>query len=177
MLSLVNKLLVRILVALSARYWRVIYSDFRARYNISPGFSFNGKNILLYGDGDIHLGGNSYIGENSTVYAFSGFRVQIGVGCHISSNVRIFTESIQPDSDFRLKPVPSKAGDVIIADACWIGANVLVNPGVSIGENSVVGANSVVTRSIPAGEIWGGVPAKLIRKKRQVTVDVASNKS
>ncbi|WP_392891499.1 acyltransferase [Pseudomonas migulae] len=167
MLSIANRLLVRILLALSALYWRVIYSELRARYDVSPGFRFNGKNILLYGDGDIGLGENSYIGDNSTVHASSGFNVKIGVGCHISSNVRIFTESVKPDSDFRVKPVPAKAGDVTIADACWIGANVLINPGISIGENSVVGANSVVTRDIPPDEIWGGVPAKLIRKKRQ----------
>jgi len=54
----------------------------------------------------------------------------------------------------------------LIGDACWIGANVLINPGVTIGENSVVGANNVVTRDVPPGEVWGGVPAKFIRKKK-----------
>lgn len=76
------------------------------------------------------------------------------------------------DSDLRIKPVPSKSGDVLIGDACWIGANVLINPGVEIGRNSVVGANSVVTKDIPPNEIWGGVPAKFIRKKKYSSVSV-----
>jgi maltose O-acetyltransferase len=177
MLSKATSILVRVLLAFSAVYWRLIYAEFRSRYDISPTFRFNGNNILLYGNGMIQLGENSYISDNSTLHASCGHRVKIGVYCHISSNVRIFTESVQADSDLRLKPVPTKSGDVVIADACWIGANVLINPGVTIGENSVVGANSVVTRDIPAGEIWGGVPAKLIRRKRQQSAIAAFNPS
>ncbi|SEL29609.1 maltose O-acetyltransferase [Atopomonas hussainii] len=165
MLVSLNRYFVRFLLLMAAVYWRAIYLDFRRRYEVSPGFRFNGKNILLYGDGRIVLGECSYIGGNSTVQASLGCSVVIGWGCHISSNVRIFTESMRADSDLRIKPVPSKSGDVLIGDACWIGANVLVNPGVRIGENSVVGANSVVVKDIPPNEIWGGVPAKLIRKK------------
>lgn len=160
-----NRFLVRLLLVINAAYWRVIYLEFRRRYEISPEFRFNGKNILLYGNGRIVLAGNSYIGDSSTVQSSAGCNVEIGSGCHISSNVRIFTESMKADSDLRVKPVPSKTGDVVIGDACWIGANVLINPGVSIGDNSVVGANSVVVRDIPPNEVWGGVPAKLIRKK------------
>ena len=58
-----------------------------------------------------------------------------------------------------------KKGDVIIGDYCWIGANVFINPGTTVGENSVVGSNSVVTKNILPFTIYGGVPAKLIRKK------------
>ena len=170
MLVRLNRCLVRLLLAVVATYWRIIYVEFRARYEISSDFRFNGKNILLYGDGRIVLGENSYIGDNSTVQASTDCSVRVGSGCHISSNVRIFTESMRADSNLRVKPVPSKTGDVIIADACWIGANVLINPGVCIGENSVVGANSVVTQDVPPNEIWGGVPARLIRKKCSSTV-------
>jgi maltose O-acetyltransferase len=147
-------------------YWQVIYNSFREKYSISPEFSFNGKDILLYGDGDIHFGANSYIGDRSTVQASKGYSVSIGASCHIASNVRVFTDSAIADSNFLVKPVPVERRNVKIGDGCWIGANVLVNPGSVIGENSVVGANSVVTKSIPPGEIWGGVPARFIRKKR-----------
>ena len=165
MLAHLNRYLVGFLLKVVAAYWRFIYFEFRRRYEVSPEFRFNGKNILLYGDGRIVLGANSYIGDNSTVQASAGCSVRVGEGCHVSSNVRIFTESMVADSDLRIKPVPSKTADVVIGDACWVGANVLINPGVSIGENSVVGANSVVVKDIPPNEIWGGVPAKLIRKK------------
>ncbi|MCG9579488.1 acyltransferase [Vibrio tubiashii] len=58
-----------------------------------------------------------------------------------------------------------KTADVSIGSYCWIGANVFINPGIEVGNNSVVGANSVVTKNIPENEIWAGVPAKFIRKK------------
>jgi len=166
--SVLVKILIKILNAWSVFYWRIIYGGFRCRYSVSPDFRFNGRGILLYGDGEIFIARNSYISDYSMLQSSKGHFIRIGEGCQISSNVRIFTESSNADCDFRVKPVPAKLGDVLIGDACWIGANVLINPGVTIGENSVVGANSVVTRDVPPGEIWGGVPAKFIRKKSQV---------
>lgn len=159
------KLKIRILSYLSSFYWNRIYISFRNQYSIATTFYFNGKDIILYGDGGIILGENSYISDRSTIQASKGYTVSVGVGCHIASNVRIFTDSVQADSDFSIKPVPIKSGNVCISDFCWIGANVFINPGILIGSNSVVGANAVVTKNIPAGEIWGGVPARCIRKK------------
>jgi len=52
----------------------------------------------------------------------------------------------------------------VLRKGCWIGANAVILPGVIIGENSVVGAGSVVTKSIPNGVIAVGNPAKVIRK-------------
>lgn len=141
------------------------YKAYRCKYALSDSFVFNGNNIQFYGDGAIVTGKNSYIGELSTIQAAPGCSVKIGAGCKISHNVRIYTQSALADADFSIEPVPEKFGDVTIQDFCWIGANVFMNPGVTIGENSVVGANSVVTTNIPAGEIWGGVPARFIRKK------------
>lgn len=146
-------------------YFSIVYTTFRNHYQIADTFYFNGREILLYGEGEIICGENSYIGDRSTLHAANGYKLMIGNGCQISSNVRIFTQTAIADADFSQKPVPSKFGDVKIGNYCWIGANVLINPGVTIGENAVVGANSVVSKDIPAGEIWGGVPAKLIRKK------------
>ncbi|EKF9070797.1 acyltransferase, partial [Vibrio cholerae] len=62
--------------------------------------------------------------------------------------------------------IRTKSDDVYIDDYSWIGANVFIGPGVKIGRNSVVGANSVVTCDIPDNQIWGGVPARLIRTKK-----------
>lgn len=55
-------------------------------------------------------------------------------------------------------------GPVIIENNVWLGENVIVLPGVTIGENSVVGANAVVTKSIPKNSVVGGNPARLIRE-------------
>lgn len=53
---------------------------------------------------------------------------------------------------------------VTIEDNCWIGANVTICPGVTVGENSVIGAGSVVTKDIPANVIAAGNPCKVIRE-------------
>ena len=58
---------------------------------------------------------------------------------------------------FRIEPITIKKG-------CWIGQNVVILPGVTIGELTIIGANSVVTRSIPDRCIAVGAPAKVIKK-------------
>lgn len=145
--------------------WKVMYATYRAKYGLNESFRFNGFYIQFYGEGRIEVGEDSYIGELSTIQAASGCVVRIGSGCRISHNVRIYTHSTVADADYSRAHVPEKQGDVVIGDFCWVGANVFINPDLTIGKNSVVGANSVVTKDIPPDEIWGGVPARLIRKK------------
>ena len=67
-----------------------------------------------------------------------------------------------PDSIVKDRPLSSKP--VFIKDNVWIGEYVSVLPGVTIGENSIIGANSVVTKNIPANSIAVGSPAKIIKK-------------
>ena len=169
MINGILALLAKVLNKLSDWYWWVIYSSYRAAYDVDRTFRFNGRSILFYGEGQIVAGPASYIGELSTVQAAKGCLVKIGTRCRISHNVRIYTQSLIADTDFsRDEPRQEKRGDVTFGDYCWVGANVFVGPGVTIGENSVVGANAVVTKDVPAFEIWGGVPARLIRRKSRV---------
>lgn len=67
-----------------------------------------------------------------------------------------------PDLIVKERPLSSKS--VIIKDNVWLGEHVSVLPGVTIGENSIIGANSVVTKSIPANSIAVGIPAKVIKQ-------------
>jgi maltose O-acetyltransferase len=156
----------RILDKISNLYWLIMYQRFRSIYTLDREFRFNGKLILLYGKGSIIAGSKSYIGELSTLQAVEGHSIKIGTSCRISHNVRVYTQSDIADYDFSLENPPKKNGDVNFGDYCWVGANVFINPGITIGENAIVGANSVVTKDIPPFEIWGGVPAKFIRRKK-----------
>lgn len=162
------KLLVKVI--LKARYliWELIYNNFRKKYDIDPTFRFNGVGISFYGYGKIIIGAESYIGNYSTIQAHEKCVVKIGRKVSISHNVRIYTSSADADQDFSLKGTKDfklKTGDVEIGDFCWVGANVFIKEGVKIGANSVIGANSIVTRDIPDFAISGGVPAKVIRYK------------
>ncbi len=125
------------------------YNRFKEKYQIHHTFRFNGNNILFYCDGYIQCGINSYIGEYSTIQAYKGCKVCIGKNCRLSHNVRIYTQTNFSDWDFSIHPIPEKIGDVIIEDDVWIGANVFINPGVKIGNNAIIGANSVVTNDVP----------------------------
>jgi maltose O-acetyltransferase len=149
-------------------YWKLVYLKIRKTYKISESFRFNGKEIEFYGEGEIIAGENSYIGSYSTVLAAKNCKVVIGRSCMISHNVRVYTTSLIPDQDFSQSILKEKKADVIIGDYVWIGANVFINPGITIRNNSIIGANSVVVKDVLENEIVGGVPAKLIRKKQIV---------
>lgn len=145
------------------------YCYYREKYEIHKTFRFNGKDIFFYGEGLLEISKDSYIGSLSTIQLQKNCKVSIGKGCSISHNVRIYTSSLVPDGDFSIRSnIEIRKGNVKIGDYVWIGANVFINPGVVIGNNSVIGANSVVTKDIEEFSIYGGVPAKLIRKKRNV---------
>jgi len=86
--------------------------------------------------------------------------VMMGCGVHIYINNHRFDRLDIPLIDQGYYPDEA----VILKKGCWIGANAILLPGVTIGENSVVGAGSVVTKSIPDGVVAAGIPAKVIKK-------------
>lgn len=57
-----------------------------------------------------------------------------------------------------------KFGKIVVEDNCFIGLRSIILPNVKIGSNSIIAAGSVVNKSVPSGEVWGGVPAKFIMK-------------
>ena len=101
----------------------------------------------MYGNGEIFLGDNSYIGNRSSIQSLKGCKVIIGNNCSISHNVRIYTANRDPLDIINNKTVVNfKYGNVIIGNNVWIGSNVFINQGVKIGNNCVVGANAVLTK-------------------------------
>lgn len=143
-----------------------IYDTYRKQYDIAETFYFNGQEIALYGDGIIKLGENSYIGQRSSIQACKGARVEIGNGCSLSHNIRIYTSNLDPISIIRgqKSQEATKLGNVIIGDNCWVGANVFIKENVIIGHNCVIAANSLVTRNIPSNCIAMVVPAKVVKR-------------
>jgi len=151
--------------------WECIYDHYRKIYDIDPTFRFNGVGIILYGDGEIILGANSYIGRYSSIQAYKGCKVKIGNNCALSHFVMIYTCNALADQDFSKNHREIKTGDVIIEDNCWVGAKTFIREGVTIGENSVIGAGSVVVKDIPPHSIAVGVPAKVIKFKSYLQRD------
>ncbi len=92
---------------------------------------------------------------------YGGGRITIGKGTWIAPNVGIITTDHGLD-DPSLHTSPQ---DVVIGEKCWIGMNSVILKGVHLGNNTVVGAGAVVTKSYPEGHcVIAGVPAKIVRK-------------
>lgn len=81
-----------------------IYQGYRLKYNLHESFRFNGKDIIMYGEGEIIAHEDSYVGEYSTWQAVKGFKIVIGEGFQISHNVRCYTQSAFADANFAENP-------------------------------------------------------------------------
>lgn len=92
-----------------------------------------------------------------------GDNVKIGAGvCIYDTDFHALDAKLRIDSVTDLEH--KKCKEVVIQDNVFIGAHATILKGVTIGANSIVGACAVVTKEIPANEIWGGNPAIFIKK-------------
>jgi maltose O-acetyltransferase len=114
-------------------------------------------------------GYNIEIGEsffaNFNLVILDCARVTIGDNVQIGPNVSIFTAGHPLHYETRNKGLEF-ALPVSIGDNVWIGGNVVINPGITIGANSVIGSGSIVTRNIPENTIAYGNPCRPIRQIR-----------
>lgn len=101
------------------------------------------------------------IGDNCTIKC----GVQIWDGIELEDNVMVGANTTFTNDKFpRSKNAEWKLLKTKVCKGASIGAGSTILPGITIGENAMVGAGSVVTKSIPAGELWVGNPAKFLRK-------------
>jgi acetyltransferase-like isoleucine patch superfamily enzyme len=107
----------------------------------------------------IQIGKNVFINHACTFLDLGGIVIEDDV--FISPKVSIITES-HPVNPNERKMLDLKS--VIIKRNAWIGANSTILPGVTIGENSVVAAGSVVSKDVPANTVVAGIPAKIIKE-------------
>lgn len=107
------------------------------------------------------LGENSTIGELNNIRA-SGGKIIIGKNCLISQNVSLIAagHSINKNQLICKQPWDDNKKDIHIHDDVWIGANVVVLPGVQIKKGAIISAGSIVTKDVESYSIVSGVPAK-----------------
>jgi maltose O-acetyltransferase len=89
-------------------------------------------------------------------------RVTIGDEVQIATNVQLLTATHPLDAASR-RAAWESAQPITVEDGVWLGGGVIVCPGVTIGENTVVGAGSVVVKDLPAGVLAVGNPARVVR--------------
>jgi maltose O-acetyltransferase len=127
------------------------------------GANINIENGAFFGSGkEIEIGENSGLGLNCRVMG----PLEIGKDVMMGPDVLIYTENHGIDrTDI---PMIKQKGDkkkVIIQDDVWIGARVIILPGVTVHKGSILAAGSIVTKDVPEYSIVGGNPAKLIKKR------------
>lgn len=112
---------------------------------------------------NVKLGKNVYVNSNSTwidtCEISVGARTLIGPNCSFYSG----THPLDPTIRNGIRG-PESGKPIVIGEDCWLGGNVIVLPGVTIGEGSTVGAGSVVTKDVPPYHCVAGNPARIIRK-------------
>lgn len=108
----------------------------------------------------ITIGENFYANYNLTILDTA--EVKIGDDVFIGPNVNIYAATHPIDKERRNQNL-EKGIPVSIGNSVWIGGNVTILPGVSSGDNTVVGAGSVVTKSLPANVVAAGNPCKVIK--------------
>jgi acetyltransferase-like isoleucine patch superfamily enzyme len=111
----------------------------------------------------------SFIGRNCVIASKKS--IHIHKGCLVAEMVVIrdqnhsmdITEDTQERDGFSCDPI-------VIEENVWIAAKATILKGVKIGESSIVAASSVINKSIPASEVWGGIPGKFLKDLKKATV-------
>lgn len=190
---LINKLkkergflvVVRVIPSLLRRIKNFYYSFVFGCNNLRVGCNclLVGTKSIFIGDGvlvgnfnwlEALNGGCIYIGNNvslsSNVHIAAAKEVSIGDGCLIGSDVLITDHNHVFGEEYNNTPPKLRGleikGNTVIGSNCWIGDNVKILSGVSLGCNVVVAANSVVTKSFFDDLIIGGVPARILEKNK-----------
>lgn len=135
------------------------------RLEVGPGAHFE-PNVWLTGGetGRIRIGGGTFL--NLGVQVASVELVEIGEHCMLANGSFVTDGNHRFDDPTR--PVTwqgfTTKGPTRLGDNVWCGANVVITSGVTIGDRCVIGANSVVTESLPPGVIAAGAPARVLRE-------------
>ena len=111
------------------------------------------------GGDEIHIGRNVFINQNCTFYDLGGLYIADDV--MIGPNLSIITASHALEPSKRHTTTIGKP--IVIERNVWIAAGAIIVGGVTVGENSVVAAGSVVTKNVPSNTLVGGNPAHIIR--------------
>lgn len=140
------------------------------RVRICAGVRINSRaHLVILARGHLSIGEGSLVGSDAVIACSKqvtiGERVLIAARCFISDTSHVYTDISCPIVDQGV----TDGQAIELEDGCWIGINVCIFPGVRVGRNAVVGANSVVTRDIPPRSVACGAPARVIRQYDPVT--------
>ena len=115
-------------------------------------------------EGVVEIGDKSVLGQECTISAYS--RVRIGEQCVIADRAMFIDFDhgvVEVERPIRKQGIYTR--DVEVGSNVWIGYGACILRGVRVGDNSIVGTNSVVTKDVPANAVVAGIPARVIRMR------------
>jgi acetyltransferase-like isoleucine patch superfamily enzyme len=115
-------------------------------------------------EGFCEIGAKTVLGQECTISAFQ--HVSIGRECVIADRVMLIDFDhgvVEVERPIRLQGIYKR--DVRVGSNCWIGYGACILRGVTIGDNAVIGTNTVVTKDVPANAVAGGTPARVLRMR------------
>jgi acetyltransferase-like isoleucine patch superfamily enzyme len=133
-----------------------------ARCVLEPDIFFKYDGVWSSGP-SILIGDDCFIGAGCEFNITS--RIEIGPGSAIASGCK-FIDHDHGITGQSIDETPGRQCAIVLGKNVWVGVNVVVLRGVTLGDGAVIGAGAVVTKSVPAGEIWAGVPAVKIGERR-----------
>lgn len=115
-------------------------------------------------EGEVEIGEKTVFGQECTISAYQ--RVRIGAECVIADRTMFidFDHGVV-DVERPIRDQGIYKEDVVVGSNVWIGYGATVLRGVRVGDNAVIGTNSVVTKDVPANAVVGGVPARVLRMR------------
>jgi acetyltransferase-like isoleucine patch superfamily enzyme len=115
-------------------------------------------------EGEVQIGAKSVLGQECTISCYQ--HVSVGRECIIADHVMMIDFDhgvVDVERPIRTQGIYKR--DVRVGHNVWIGYGACVLRGVSVGDNSVIGTNAVVTKDVPANAVVGGVPARVLRMR------------
>jgi acetyltransferase-like isoleucine patch superfamily enzyme len=124
----------------------------------------HGTKIRVH-EGEVSIGAKTVMGQECTISAYK--HVSIGRECIIADRVMLIDFDhgvVEVERPIRLQGIYKR--DVRVGHNVWIGYGACVLRGMTVGDNSVIGTNSVVTKDVPENAVVGGVPARVLRMRQ-----------
>jgi len=117
---------------------------------------------------NVTVGANCYFGDDVQLYAWHE-SITIGDNVLIAADAKIITRKHGfANPDLPMSDQGYTNAPVVIEDDVWVGFNVVVLPGITLGRGSIIGAGAVVAQDVEPYSVMGGVPARLIRKRYKI---------
>lgn len=110
--------------------------------------------------------------EEARITSFEPYKIEIGKDCMFSANIVIMNTDVHKIYDIDTGLKINEGKEISIGDHVWLGIRTIILKGVSIGDNAIVAAGSIVTKDVKANSIVSGNPAKQIKKNKNWSRDL-----